>query len=339
MNPENGFPEGIVWEITGGNDGEIYFSDTKKGVVNFRNGKIAQRPELSEFSDKNVITIFHEKSGSIWIGSDEGLSRVSENKPEKIMIEPAPEKFQVTTIFIDSTGRLWVGSNKGLYLRENNIWRSLTSADGLPSLSIWAIHESSNGLIRVGTKGGLAVFDGTSFTPITQREGLVNDFVTAIVEDREHNIWIGTDGGVSKQLGWFPFKSYTLDSGLKNNNIWSFYEDKNNNILISTDKGSDIISSVSDKVIPNNLTYADKTFYPMINDRSGSTWLCSENSILQIKDNQVIRVYDKWGKKFNYIQDVFQDSSDRIWFAAYPGSIILYEDGKFNQFKSEEFFE
>lgn len=339
MNPDNGFPEGIVWEITGGNGGDIYFSDTKKGVVNFRNGEVVEIPELSGFSDKNVVVVFFEKNGSLWIGSDEGLSRLSAKKHEKIRIEHAPEKFQVTTIFVDSSRRLWVGSHKGLYLRENNKWKSFTLADGLPSLQIWVIHESSDGLIRIGTKGGLAVFDGIKFTPITQKEGLVNNYITAIVEDRENNIWIGTDGGVSKQLRWFPFKSYTFDSGLKNNNIWSFFEDKNNNILVSTDKGSDLISSDSGKVIPNTLSYADKTFYPMVNDRSGATWLCSENSILLIKDEQVVSVYDKWDKTFDFIYDVFQDSRDRIWFAAYPGSILMYEKGKFSQFKNEEFFE
>ncbi|MEN8221913.1 MAG: two-component regulator propeller domain-containing protein [Acidobacteriota bacterium] len=340
MDPANGFPEGQVFAITGKRDGKIYFADTIKGVVIYDNGTLLDTPELSLLSKKSVISLFLENLGTLWIGTSEGLYKYSGSELEKVNINTAREELNILKIFMDSSGRLWIGSsNNGLHLYNNSEWRSITKKYGLPSLSIQAIHESSDGLIRIGTKEGLVVFTDNSFSLLTEKEGLINNFISAITQDRENNIWIGTNGGVSKQLNWFPFRRYSTGSGIKDNSIWSFFEDNSGNILISSNKGIDIISSETGKVLSQTLPYSDETFYPMINDRSGNTWLCSNNKILQIINNRIINTYSDWEKQFEFFYDIYQDHKGRIWFATQPASIILYENGKFSQFSVDDFFD
>ncbi len=338
MDPGKGFPEGQVKSITGRKDGTIYFTDTKKGIVIYDNGNLLEIPELSALNEKFIVTLFIDNRETLWIGTSDGLYKYSGNKLEKIRINFSPEKFHVSSIFMDSNRRMWIGSYSGLYLYDNSEWMLFGEKDGFPSLSIQAIHESSDGVIRIGTKEGLVVYNENKFSVITKKEGLINNFVTAITQDRENNIWIGTDGGVSKQLNWFHFRRYSTSSGIKDNNIWSFYEDNSGNILISSDEGIDLISSNTGKVLSKKLSYSDHTFFPMIDDRSGMTWLCSDNKILQIKNSRILKSFEKWEHQFEFFYDIFQDSKDRIWFATHPASIIVYEDGKFRQFSDKNLF-
>lgn len=338
MDPALGFPKGEVWTIIGRNDEEIWFSDTKKGIVVYDKGQILSMPELSGLSGKYVVSLFSEKNGTVWVGTNEGLMKYSNRKLEKIPITGITDNFQVSIVFKDSSERLWVGSQTHLFLKSGKEWREFTTRDGLLSNSIWAINESSDGLIRIGTKKGLSIYKGKKFDTITENEGLINNFITSIIEDREKNIWIGTDGGISKEISWFPSKSYSTNSGLKDNNVWSFFEDNDKNILISSDKGIDLISSNTGKIEKNKLAYSDRTFYPMFRDKDGLIWLCNNNKILLIKDNKIINEYKDWAKEFSFFFDVFQDSSNRIWFATNSAGILLFENGKFTQFSDEKIF-
>jgi len=336
MNSNAGFPRGEVKTIIGGEYGEIFFTDSKGGIVHYINGEVEANPKFANLSDKSISSLYREKNGTLWIGSKEGLLRYYNKKIERIPISVAPEKFQVSIVFKDTAGRLWVGSEIGLFLKQNDNWKSFSAADGLPSNSIWTIHESSDGQLRVGTKEGLAIYNGDRFDTFTTNEGLINNFVSAIGEDRENNIWIGTDGGLSKQLKWFPFKSYSVRSGLKDNNVWSFFEDQNKNILLSSDKGINIISGETGKVLKKSLPYSSHTFYPMFRDNKGFIWLCSDNLILQIKNEKIVREFKNWENEFSFFHDVLQDSSDRIWFITNSSTILLLDEGKFTEIQKKE---
>ncbi|MCK4888681.1 MAG: hypothetical protein KAS97_02040, partial [Candidatus Aminicenantes bacterium] len=45
MSLDIGFPRGQVWDIIGGENRDIFFTDTRGGVIHYRNGKIEVNPE------------------------------------------------------------------------------------------------------------------------------------------------------------------------------------------------------------------------------------------------------------------------------------------------------
>ena len=338
MDPEIGFPRGEVWTIIGGDNGDIFFADKIRGVVQYNNGQIVKNDSLSSLSNKSVVTLFHEKKGPLWIGCREGLLKYQNNSIEKVIINSAPD-YWASIIFKDSEGRFWAGSQSGLFLNEKGNWRSLSETDGLPSKFIWTIHESTDGVIRIGTDSGLAVFDGKRFLSYTKKDGLPNNYITAIAEDRSKNIWIGTESGLLKQLAWFPFKKYTTKSGLKSDSVWSFFEKSNGDILVSTDKGVSLISLETGNVQSASTLFSNHNFYPMIRDNKDFIWLCSNNTILKIKENKILKRYDKWKYDFSFFFDIFQDSSNRIWFVTDPGTIILMDNEEFTQFPRKAIFD
>ncbi len=108
----------------------------------------------------NVLSVFIEKNGAKWFGTDLGVARHS-------------------------------GDNT----LEN--WVVFTVAEGLVNDVVQAITADQNGHIWMGTKGGISVYDGKTFTNYTTEKGLSSNNILCITADNKGVVWIGTDNGVN----------------------------------------------------------------------------------------------------------------------------------------------
>ena len=108
----------------------------------------------------NVLSVFIEKNGSKWFGTDMG-----------------------------------VANHTGNNTLEN--WVVYTTAEGLVNDYVQSISADQKGNLWFGTQGGLSVFDGNTFTSYTRDNGLNSNNVLCLITDRNGVIWIGTDDGVN----------------------------------------------------------------------------------------------------------------------------------------------
>lgn len=119
-----------------------------------------------------IETIVEDGNGTIWVGSDNGLSKLNDNTGEiprneftNYQHEPLDENSllsnPIKSLYVDSRNALWVGTYYG------------------------GINVYNPGLYK--------------FVPIRNKQwissSLNNNNVTAFAEDEDHNLWIGTDGG------------------------------------------------------------------------------------------------------------------------------------------------
>ncbi|UPZ14990.1 two-component regulator propeller domain-containing protein [Flavobacterium humidisoli] len=120
------------------------------------------------FLTNNMVrSILIDKQNSIWLGTQNGLNRISlQNFDSK--------KYQIQHFFYD---------------------HSALSGD-----DILTLFEDSQNKIWVGTKAkGLHVFDGKKFTRINLRIGnTVITSIHSILEDDDKNLWISTNQGIIK---------------------------------------------------------------------------------------------------------------------------------------------
>lgn len=131
-------------------------------------------------------TVLADADGSVWVGSDAGLSR----------LDPASGKFVNFT----------------------------PGQAGLTSIIVNAIAAGSDGTVLFGTDTGVNVYDpgAQRFTAYTVREGMPSNYVMALEADREGNIWAGTDKGlvrIDRKSG--KIRVYDADDGLPSNQFWN----------------------------------------------------------------------------------------------------------------------
>ena len=243
--------DGTIWAGTRG-AGLDHFDPKTGRATHFRFDGAAETAD--------EIYVLHEDSaGTLWIGSDHGLTRFSKETGEAANFshdanDPASlSDARVRSIFEDSRGRIWVGTYGGglnRFDRERGVFerfRHDPSVDSsLASDRVTAIFEDQDGRLWVGTTAGLNLFDesnrnfaryGHDAADVTS---LGDDSVTALFQDRGGLLWVGTQNrGVSK---WNPRTwAYGLDDARElaadratAPNVTSFLEDGAGTLWVGT---------------------------------------------------------------------------------------------------------
>ncbi|UCF64580.1 MAG: response regulator [bacterium] len=121
--------------------------------------------DTSSISDNGINTLYLDKGGRFWIGTDNGLCQLiydQDGREKFIRYQPNPAKPNsisgkiIASIYEDRIGRFWIGTNGGLNLfdREKNSFTAITKEDGLPINSVLGIIEDDQGL-ATGKAGNL----------------------------------------------------------------------------------------------------------------------------------------------------------------------------------------
>lgn len=170
---------------------DLRSSEDSLSIKNFR-----YNPDHSTGISNNIIrSILKDRSGNIWVGTGNGLSKISSE------------------------------SRMGENVRIENFHRKDDDPNSLSHNYILALFESRNGDIWVGTFGGglnkWVPGNGSQpghFIRYTEKEGLANNVIKSILEDEDGNLWLASNRGLSRfdpHTG--SFKNYDTNDGLQSN--------------------------------------------------------------------------------------------------------------------------
>jgi signal transduction histidine kinase/ligand-binding sensor domain-containing protein/DNA-binding response OmpR family regulator len=250
-----------VTSICSENDSILWFGTMRQGAFcyNKNSGKLRQylpHKHNKSIQSEVVWQVFRDYSGTIWVGTREGLNRynretdtfsayTSQNSQNTLTND------EIFSIYEDSEGNLWVGTWSGGIAcldKSSHTFRSFLNTSKPPFVSkIRAIFEYDKFHLMVGADDGLYLLNKQ--TGESQRMDNPKDFnslsdqnVYTIYKDREGGIWIGTYfGGVNYMLPnaniiehYYPNLSPNSLSGKA---VSQFCEDQNGNLWIATEDG------------------------------------------------------------------------------------------------------
>ncbi len=257
---KDGLSSNTVWSIIEDKLGNIWFG-TGNGVSRYDGKTISIIPftvsNSSGFgtstpqSGKNTVwSIFQDKKGTIWFGSDYGMycyngksfSYFLDNlyiaNNSKLTLK------SVDCMFEDTNGNLWFGtgpqSSEGVCLFDG---KSLTNFK--PQIDNWIrkIAQDTNGKLLFGTRrNGMFTYNGKTFSDFPVPQNLIKELLATFLVDNKGNIWYGSDytnnndvttGGFWKFDGK-SFVEFGKKDGLSNTSVYSLSEDKAGNIWIGT---------------------------------------------------------------------------------------------------------
>ena len=212
-------------------------------------------------SSSDINCIFQDKSGFIWIGTDNGLNRfdgsefkIFRNKQKN---QNSISDNSVWSLFEDRNGNIWIGTKGGIlnkYSPASEKFEHIKLSDNkLSENSITAILEDNDGLIWIGTYSqGLFRYEPATgkiknwnYDP-ANKNGLSNNYVTSLLQDVDGFIWISTYNGLNKlnptklNDGFDLFFANESDKySLCNNLVWRINQSTiNKNLLwIGTSNG------------------------------------------------------------------------------------------------------
>jgi ligand-binding sensor domain-containing protein len=169
-----------------------------------------------------ITTIEMDPSGSIWIGTDIGVSRFNglEWKTYRNTNAQFPTEF-INDIMPDNLGNIYFATTGGVSVFDSPKWE-IPSMDGIPSPDVESLIMDSNEDIWLGTGGGLAKYRNFKITETftMANSDIPSDFVRQIALDSFQVFWLATGFGVSEYDGNL-FTNYNALQGLPADNIKS----------------------------------------------------------------------------------------------------------------------
>jgi ligand-binding sensor domain-containing protein/signal transduction histidine kinase len=178
---------GVLWLGTEGRgvyrqvEGHLVHYSTENGLVN------------------NFVRAFLQaRDGSVWIATDEGVSRWRPQGLTNYQMRDGLCYFSTRSILEDRNGDIWIGTDRGVSRIHGDEFVSDSAVEALKNEKIWAIHEDSDGGMWFGTRtGGLYRWRSGKLTHYTTALGLASNGVFELLEDHKGNLWMSGPQGIS----------------------------------------------------------------------------------------------------------------------------------------------
>ena len=213
--------------------------------------KIFKKSDL--LPDHEIFSLTFDNSGSLWIGTNNGLYKSKDNRIIKSFTASDSDKNtlagnSVLSLAFDERGNLWIGTDKGLCLFEEKtgaiIRQNKQQEKYLSSRLTRSIYEDKQGNIWVGTTDkGVNKIETKTGKIIHYKDNLQDSTAfwgkgaACVVQDVAGNIWIGGFGLNKYEPETESFVHYTESDGLANNNVMGILEDNSGKLWISTQDG------------------------------------------------------------------------------------------------------
>ena len=176
--------------------GALWIGTEGDGVFRSVNGRREQFTRRNGLVNDFVRALLESRDGSIWIGTDEGISRWHDGKLTNYLQELA--YFSIRTIAETRSGDIWIGTERGVsHWRDGRFVQDEVTAR-LSSEKIWAIHEDRDGGLWFGTRGaGLFRWRDGSFSVFGAVQGLAGNSIYQILEDSQGTFWMSGPNAIS----------------------------------------------------------------------------------------------------------------------------------------------
>lgn len=350
----------VIWDLNEDSGGKISVA-TNKGLnfFNVEKKKITIIKILDDVVGDNVIkTIFEDKSGIIWIGTESnGLFKLKSLSNIDHYVADANRNTSLSSnniniIYEDSYGIIWIGSQAGLnkfdkgkqYFKHHQ--HLINQPKTINSNIVWSIFQNNNGNVWVGTDKGVNIFNNKTgnvkiLTPdfsFTNKQK--NNNIYSIFKGKDGVMYLGTDGGI------FYVENDTMvhiNGGGKNRSrTYAILQDDANRFWCATKSGLVLISA--DK--KTFYTYKTKegltngAIRTLFKDREGNIWAGTDGEglckIIENNNKISFKIFRNNQEKLstisnNTILSIHQDKNNFFWIGTFGGGL-----NKFNP-KTEKF--
>jgi ligand-binding sensor domain-containing protein/signal transduction histidine kinase len=281
-----------VRAIVGDREGSLWIGSFVDGLARLREQQFTSITVRDGLPDDNATTVLQDRRGQVWVGTANGVARLTEGAIVTYPIDLPGANNRVSAMLEDSQGRLWVGTEPGLYLltldgdhgqRRGRYHYTPVLNPAVPRMMVRVMLEDRRGAIWMGTDlDGLVRYHDGHFTTWTTRQGLPHNGVRGLAEGRDGTLWIGTRGGGLSRLRDGLISTFTAREGFESTSVQALYFDRDQALWIATRDG---LSRLKDgrftTYTVNDGLYASH-IYGFVEDDHGKLWMSSGKGVFRV---------------------------------------------------------
>ncbi|HWL11279.1 MAG TPA: two-component regulator propeller domain-containing protein, partial [Planctomicrobium sp.] len=238
----------LVTDLLSTSESQLWIG-TSQGLVSLTGEQETLFTREDGLADNSVECLESCRTGGIWVGTRDGICRVSwteqnatgksDTELEAFRTRDGLSQSTACSLLVDREDSLWVGTKNGLNQFVDRRTIPLTTSEGLGSNDAGPILQDPDGTIWMGTIGsGLGMFDGRRCVmKYTTRDGLPSNHIFSLIPGGNGKKWIGTDQGVCCLDQGQIIHNFTINDGLPSNWVRALAIDDAGRLWIGTDSG------------------------------------------------------------------------------------------------------
>jgi signal transduction histidine kinase/ligand-binding sensor domain-containing protein len=276
-------------------------------------------------SNDFVRVVYEDHQGILWVGTDDGLFRLSGDRILRVDGQGNIPSLAVHAIREDDTGGLWVGGSKLVVIHRRDCKEY--PLKGYPSASrVKSILQTRDRIIWVGTVSGLQRMrlDATGnarFEKIAE----ITSTVRTLHEDNAGTLWIGTIGGGLLRYRNGRFSRVNTPEDPPSNTVLALYEDSERNIWVGLQTGLLRLSRTPMTTFPlPGAQNAD--FGTVYADKDGSLWVASAN-LYRINPRRSASELIPPLSPGIRVRDVLRDHTGSLWVGTEGHGVFVSKGG------------
>ncbi len=334
--------QGALWIGTRGGGLSILSNlDREKNELKFENHQLITS-NANSLSNNNIESIYQDLLGTIWLGTSNGLNRVTSVKGDYKNIQFTrifSDRFNefslsdnhIASIYQDKSGMLWVGTYNGinklnLYPKQFVIHKSdPAQKNSLIDGRVNVLFKSKNDELWIGDESGIVtVYDKTEAHKMFL---LNNGMVTSLTPELQESLR-------QRMISFLQFPGISAGSSVISGNfINSINEDHDGNIWLG---GVGLYKFTPGKgfkyYFPGSSdenSVGGWAVWSTITDAQGDVWIATSNGLDKyVKETNTFLHFrhkekDKKSISSNVIYTLFVDSKERIWVGTDSGLCLL----------------
>ena len=298
-------------------------------------------------SDNKVVSIYRDRVGLLWIGTDSGGVNILDFRQEQFGLyrhrPGTPGSLSpgvVTAIYQDGKGILWAGffpraldkfDRKTGHVTHYVPGSGNTNALGEGSL-LNGIYRDAQGYLWLGGWGALDRFDERSgqFKHYQHQpddpQSLLSHEILCIYQDRSGRLWVGQVGGFSRfdpeTDKFINYRNNPADpASLGDSGVSAIYQDRSGTVWFGTWMGT--LSRFDDQAnaLVNSHKVSSSGIWHIREDQAGRLWLGTLDGLYRFnrEDETFTRYTVNQGLPSGVIQCILEDRSGRLWLSTKKG--------------------
>lgn len=172
-------------------DGALWVGTDGSGAYRLAEGSVMHYTAPAQLTNNFIRGFMESGDGTMWIATDEGLSRISRDGAQKLTESEGLAFFSTRSLLETRDHSLWIGTDHGLSLWKDERFQHDEVTRALREEKVWSILEDREGTLWFGTRDhGLYRWRNGRVDQFTSREGLPSNSVYQILQDRTGTFWL-----------------------------------------------------------------------------------------------------------------------------------------------------